>query len=118
MIATIYGIANCDQVRRTRAWWAEAGRNGVFCDLRRAPLSADHLDRWIAAVGVDRLLNRQGTTWRKLDDSARASAEAIDGARALMQAQPTLIKRPVVEIGEHIIVGFDPVAWTAALENS
>lgn len=117
MNVAIYGIANCDQIRRARTWWRDAGHAVHFVDVRREALTAERLDRWIAAVGIDRLLNRQGRTWRMLDDATRAQAQTPSHARDLMLAHPTLIKRPVVEIGAAVIVGHEPLAWTTALER-
>lgn len=105
---TLYGIVNCDTVKKSRAWVTDAGRTYAFHDFKRDGLSEALLDRWIAAVGVQTLVNRKGTTWRRLGDAARASAEDPVAARALLLAQPSLVKRPVVDWPDGTVsVGFD-----------
>jgi len=109
MALIVYGIANCDTVKRARAWLADHGAVVQFHDFKKAGVPADQLGGWIAAVGWQRLLNRQGSTWRKLDDSAKAAVVDAASARALMLAQASVIKRPVVAWpGGEITVGFDP----------
>lgn len=108
MTITLYGIPNCDTVKRARAWLAEHGLAVQFHDFKKAGVPADRLDAWMAAAGWQRLLNRQGTTWRKLDAAAQAAAADQAGARVLMLAQSSVIKRPVVEWADgSITVGFD-----------
>lgn len=108
---TLYGIPNCDTVKRARAWLAEHGVSHHFHDFKKAGVPPERLDAWLAAAGWERLLNRQGTTWRKLAPADQARVTGPDGARALMLAQPSVIKRPVVEWGKGVSVGFDPQAW-------
>jgi arsenate reductase len=95
---TLYGIPNCDTVRKARAFLDERGAAHAFHDFRRQGLGPERLDAWLASPVAGRLLNRQGTTWRGLPeaDKARATAEPAK-ARALLLAQPSLVKRPVVE---------------------
>lgn len=113
-MTTVYGIPNCDSVKKARAWLLAAGHDHAFHDFKRAGLTADLLDRWIAAAGWERVLNRKGTMWRRLDDAARASAIDAASARALMLAQPSLVKRPVVEWGDGTVtVGFDAERFAA-----
>ncbi len=110
--AVVYGIVNCDTVRRARARLAEHGVDFAFHDLRRAGVPPARLDAWLAAVGWERLLNRQGTTWRKLDDATKAAVTDAASARALMLAQPSVIRRPVVEWPDGTTtVGFDAGDW-------
>jgi Spx/MgsR family transcriptional regulator len=110
--ATLYGIANCDTVKRARAWLAEHGRACTFHDYQKAGVPQDKLDAWIARLGWEPLVNRQGTTWRKLDAAARASVTDAHGAKALMLRQPSVIKRPVVEWADgSVTVGFDAADW-------
>ena len=114
---TLYGIPHCDTVKKARAWLAERGAPVAFHDFKKQGVPADHLARWIDAVGWQKLLNRQGTTWRKLDAAAQASVINAASATALMQQQPSVIKRPVVEwqgtpAGE-VTVGFSAEAWGA-----
>jgi arsenate reductase (glutaredoxin) len=113
---TVYGIPNCDTVKRARAWLGESGVGCRFHDFKKAGVPADRLDAWFAAVGWDKLLNRQGSTWRRLDAAAQAAAGDADGARALMLAQPSVIRRPVVEWGDgRVTVGFDAGRWVEVL---
>jgi len=108
----VYGIPNCDSVKKARAWLAARGTGHVFHDFRKAGLPADRLDAWIAAAGWERVLNRKGTTWRRLDDSQRAAVVDAASARAAMLSEPSLVKRPVIEWGDgRITVGFDPAGW-------
>lgn len=113
MSATIvYGIPNCDSVKRARAWLAEHGIDYRFHDFKKAGVPAARLDAWLAAAGWERLLNRQGTTWRRLDEAVRAAVADAASARALMLAQASVIKRPVIEWGDGAItVGNDPQAF-------
>ena len=108
----VYGIPNCDSVKKARAWLAARGTGHVFHDFRKAGLPSDRLDAWIAAAGWERVLNRKGTTWRRLDDSQRAAVVDAASARAAMLSEPSLVKRPVIEWGDgRITVGFDPAGW-------
>jgi arsenate reductase (glutaredoxin) len=111
----LYGIANCDTVKRARACLAAQGLACVFHDFKKAGVPADRLDAWMQAVGWERLLNRQGTTWRKLPDAERAAVVDAATARALMLAHPSVIKRPVVDWPPGTItVGFDGRSWPPA----
>lgn len=106
---TVYGIPNCDTVKKARAWLTAQGHEAAFHDYKKQGVPADRLDAWIQAVGWEVLVNRQGTTWRKLDDASKAAVVDAASARALMVAQPSLIKRPVIErAGQVIAVGFAP----------
>jgi arsenate reductase len=111
MAITLYGIPNCDTVKKARHWLAEHHVEHVFHDFRKQGVPPERLDGWMDQAG-DKLLNRQGTTWRKLDPAARAAAAERAGARALMLAQPSVIKRPVVEWESgQVSVGFDAGGW-------
>jgi arsenate reductase (glutaredoxin) len=111
MSIVLYGISNCDTVKKARAWLAEHGVPHQFHDFRKQGVPPERLDEWIAQCGWERLVNRQGTTWRKLDAKAQASVTDAPSAKALMQANPSVIKRPVVEWPDATTVGFDPAAW-------
>ncbi|MDR2154355.1 MAG: ArsC family reductase [Burkholderiaceae bacterium] len=109
---TLYGIPNCDTVRKARAWLAVRGVEVAFHDFKKHGVPPDQLQRWIAAVGWERLLNRQGTTWRKLDAATQASVHDAASAAALLMRQPSAIKRPVVEWSAGgVTVGFAPDDW-------
>ncbi len=109
MKTTLYGIPNCDTVKRARAWLVEHEVDYAFHDFKKAGVPEDRLGAWMDALGWEKLLNRAGTTWRKLDAATQAGAADAAGARALMLAQASVIKRPVVEWADgRITVGFKP----------
>ena len=116
MALTVYGIPNCDTVKKARAWLDAHGVAYRFHDFKKQGVPADRLDGWIAQVGWEKLVNRQGTTWRKLDPALQASVKDAASAKALMLSQASVIKRPVVEWGGRTTVGFDPAGW-ALLAN-
>ena len=108
---TLYGIPNCDTVKRARAWLVERGVAHEFHDFKKAGVPEARLDAWLAALGWETLLNRQGTTWRKLPDATREAVIDAASARAVMLAHPSAIKRPVVEWPDgRVTVGFDASA--------
>ena len=116
MTPILYGLANCDTVKRARAWLAGQGVAVQFHDFKKAGVPAPALDAWITALGWERLINRQGSTWRQLDDASRAAVVDAASASALMQAQPSVIKRPVVAWPDGgFSVGFDPEAFATRL---
>lgn len=102
---TVYGIRNCDTCRKALKWLAAEGMEHRFHDFRADGLDAARLRGWVAELGWERLLNRRGTTWRKLPEADRAEIAEADAIR-LMAAQPTLIKRPVLDTGNARMVGF------------
>ncbi len=113
MTTTLYGIPNCDTVKKARTRLAAGGHDHVFHDYKKAGVDPARLDDWIARVGWEVLLNRAGTTFRALDAADKADIDAAKAAR-LMVAHPSLIKRPVVEHGDALLVGFKPAEWDAA----
>ena len=104
----LYGISNCDTVKRARAWLAEQGIEVHFHDFKKGGVPEDRLKVWLKTVGWETLLNRTGNTWRGLSDSARAAVVDSSSAQQLMLVQPSVIKRPVVEWegGVRVTVGF------------
>lgn len=111
---TLYGIANCDTVKKARAWLAAQGAPYVFHDFKKSGVSAEQLACWSQAVGWQALLNRRGTTWRRLDAATQAGVQDEASASALMRQHASLIKRPVVEWEDgRVSVGFDAADWAA-----
>jgi arsenate reductase (glutaredoxin) len=108
---TVYGIPNCDTVKKARAWLSERGVASVFHDFKKQGVPPDRLDAWLAELGWQTVLNRKGTTWRKLDAATQAAVVDVASAKALMLAQASVIKRPVVEWGGRLTAGFDSVQW-------
>ncbi len=117
---TVYGIPNCDTVKKSRTWFTDQGLEVRFHDFKKQGVPGDRLPAWMAAAGWQKLVNRQGTTWRKLPEPTQAGVTDNDSAAALMQEQPSVIKRPVVEWHHggqtHISVGFAPEQWQAWLK--
>ncbi|HEU4820241.1 MAG TPA: ArsC family reductase [Qipengyuania sp.] len=109
-----YGIPNCDTVKRARAWLAAGGLAYRFHDYKKDGADPVKLTRWADAAGWETLLNTRGTTFRKLPEADRASIDR-NKALALMEAHPSLIKRPVVEHPGGLLVGFDADRWAQAL---
>jgi Spx/MgsR family transcriptional regulator len=114
---TLYGIPNCDTVKKARAWLTANAQPHTFHDFKKAGVPADRLAAWSQAVGWDKLLNRQGTTWRKLDAATQASVVDAASAQAVMQAHASTIKRPVVEWADaSTTVGFSADAWAQRIQ--
>jgi arsenate reductase (glutaredoxin) len=111
MQITLYGIPNCDTVKKARAWLDAQGLAYGFHDFKKTGVPAERLDRWMQQLGWEKLLNRQGTTWRKLDAAEQAEVKDAASARALMLLQPSVIKRPVVEWDLDTTVGLFPDDW-------
>jgi Spx/MgsR family transcriptional regulator len=112
MTITLYGIPKCDTVKKARAWLQANGTDAQFVDFKKGGVPPLRLDAWLASVSWETLLNRKGTTWRKLSDEVREAVVDAASARALMLEQPSVIKRPVVEWDRgDITVGFDATAW-------
>ena len=107
----LYGIPNCDTVKKARAWLVEHGQDHRFHDFKKQGVPPEQLARWVRAAGWEKLLNRKGTTWRKLDAATQAAVVDAASAQALMLANPSVIKRPVVDWGQDITVGFDAADW-------
>lgn len=114
MTITLYGIPNCDTVKRARGWLEDHDIPYQFHDFKKAGVPAARLPAWLKAVGWQTLVNRKGTTWRKVDEATREGVTDDASASALMTAQPSVIKRPVVEWADGAItVGFDVADWAA-----
>ena len=104
---TIYGIKNCDTMKKARVWLDEHGVEYAFHDYKAEGVDKPTLERWAKAVGWEVLLNRAGTTFKKLPDKDRENI-AEKKAIALMEAQPSMIKRPVLDVGGKLTIGFKP----------
>jgi len=115
MAYTLYGIRACDTMKKARAWLDAHSVDVTFHDYKLAGIDADTLRRWIAAKGWETVLNRAGTTFRKLPEADRADLDA-DKAIRLMVASPSMIKRPVLEGEGHLIIGFKPDSYSALTE--
>lgn len=113
---TLYGIKSCDTMKRARAWLERHGVAYEFHDYKTAGIDREHLTRWAQEVGWETLLNRAGTTFRKLSDQDKAD---IDERKAinLMLAQPSMIKRPVLQLSDRILVGFKPDIYSSSLST-
>ena len=112
---TVFGIPNCDTVKKARQWLADHGQDYQFHDFKKQGVPSDLLPVWQKAAGWEPLVNRKGTTWRKLDAATQASVTDAASAQALMLAQASVIKRPVVQWSADtadISVGFDSEAWS------
>ncbi|MFM5924718.1 MAG: arsenate reductase [Novosphingobium sp.] len=114
MSITLYGIPNCDTVKKARTWLDAHGIAYAFHDYKKAGADPARLAVWCKAAGWEKLLNRAGTTLRKLPDAAKADLDEAK-AIALMVANPSCIKRPVVEYPGGLLVGFNQSEWEAAL---
>jgi arsenate reductase (glutaredoxin) len=108
---TVYGIPNCDSVKKARVWLSDHGVDYVFHDFKKQSVSPEAVDLWLQHASWDVLVNRKGTTWRKLDPALQASVVDNASARALMLEHASVIKRPVVVRGQTVVVGVNPEAW-------
>ncbi len=114
MTLTMYGIKNCDTIKKARAWLDAHAIAYAFHDYKTAGVDAARLARWIEAEGWETVLNRAGTTFRKLPDADKQDLDA-GKATALMLAQPSMIKRPVLEHPGGLLIGFKPERYAQAL---
>jgi len=113
---TIYGIPNCDTMKKARTWLESHGVAYVFHDYRKQGLEPEQLDGWVKKLGWEVLLNKAGTTFRKLPDADKKNLDA-GKAMVLMLAHPTMIKRPVLDLGGRLLVGFKPEVYAEALSQ-
>ena len=114
MDITLYGIPNCETVKKARVWLDERGVRYVFHDYKKAGIDEATLRGWVEELGWERVLNRAGTTFRALPDADKADLDADEAIR-LMLAQPSMIKRPMLDLGDRRIAGFKPDIYEAAL---
>ena len=111
----LYGIPNCDTVKKARVWLDAAGKAYTFHDYKKEGADPDRIAGWIAAAGLDVVVNRKGTTFRALSDADKARAADAATAPALLAANPSVIKRPIAEHDGGLLVGFKADDWAAAL---
>ena len=105
-MTTLYGISNCDTCRKAKNWFNENRIIFDFFDFRKNELNQTKIETWIDSIGLDKLINRRGTTWRNLPDELRDQIHGPENVDVLNQF-PTLMKRPIIEIDDHFLVGFD-----------
>ena len=106
MTITVYGLANCDTVKKARKWLDSRRISYRFHDFKKGGLTQDRAAEWIAELGVEKVVNKRGTTWRKLDPAIQESVTA-ESAPAILASQSSLVKRPVIDLGEMRLIGFD-----------
>ena len=116
MTITIYGIKACDTMKKARTWLDEHGVEYTFHDYKTSGIDTASLARWSKQVGWETLLNRSGTTFRKLPDAQKTGLDERK-ALALMLAQPSMIKRPVLEMGARVLVGFKPEVYAKGVRS-
>lgn len=114
---TLYGIPNCDTVKRARAWLEARDVGYTFHDFKKQGVPPDALAAWVAAVGWETLVNRKGTTWRQLDPAVRETVVDAASAQRALREHPSLVKRPVVEWPGGVTVGFDEAVFNARLSR-
>lgn len=107
----MYGIKNCDTVKKARSWLDLHGIAYDFVDFKKSPPNADQVALWRNTLGVNSVLNRRGATWKKLTASEQSSADSTQGAIAIMVTHPSAIKRPIIETGSDFLIGFDEAAY-------
>ncbi|MGE0097973.1 MAG: ArsC family reductase [Hydrogenophaga sp.] len=111
-MTTLYGIPNCDTVKKARTWLTAHGVDHQFHDFKKQGVPAEALDRWLAAAGWETIINRKGNTWRQLDAATQAGVSDAASARTVALANPSVIKRPVVQWNDGAItVGFIASDW-------
>lgn len=102
---TLYGIPNCDSIKKARKWLKDNGKDYSFHDYKKQGVPEKELRRWVKQLGWETLFNKRGTSWRKLDEETRASVNE-DSAIQIMLDNPSIIKRPVLSSGKTLLVGF------------
>lgn len=118
MKARLYGIHNCDTVKQARAWLDTQGVETEFHDFRTAGISPERIASWLKHTNWETLLNRRGQTWRNLPDAKKIKVKDSISAVALMLESPTLIKRPVLESGTRLLVGFDVGSYASLFKKT
>ncbi len=114
---TLYGIPNCDSVKKARVWMQAQQVEHDFHDFKKQGVPEDALDTWLDQVGWEALVNRKGTTGRQLDPAAQAAVQDRVSARRQLLVTPSLIKRPVVMRGQQVVVGVNPSGWEDVIQG-
>lgn len=114
---TVYGIANCDTIKKTKAWLNEIGLDYEFHDYKKQGLSAELAQRMVAELSLEKVINTRGTTWRKLPETEKNSLSA-ENAVELMLRENSLIKRPIIEADGKLLVGFDDTTRHALIAKA
>lgn len=104
-LVRLHGIANCDTVRKAKKWLDTQSIDYQFIDFRKDGIELTDVEKWVAKAGLEKVLNKRGTTWRKLSE-AQQNFSTEQEALKLLTTEPTLIKRPVLEFGDHVEIGF------------
>ncbi len=115
MSIVVYGISNCDQVRKARRWLEAQHLKFVFHDVRKDGLSAAQVQPWLEALGWEKVVNKRSTAWRALSEEDKAQMDDHHALKHIL-ATPTLIKRPLLAVNEHYLPGFNETAWREALQ--
>ena len=113
-MVVLYGIPNCDKVRAARKWLKAHNIEHRFHDFRKDGVTGEQLGDWSKKLGQDALINRRGTTWRQLPESTRTNMDGEEAIR-IMQSQPSIIKRPILETDTRLLSGFSDSEWREAL---
>jgi arsenate reductase (glutaredoxin) len=118
MTIHMYGIPNCDTVKKARAWLVKQGIETIFHDYKKEGADPEQIARWISVAGLDAVLNRRGTTFRGLSDTQKRDAEDRHKAVALLVQNASMLKRPIIEHPGGLLVGFKEDEWGATLLSS
>lgn len=102
----VFGITNCDSVKKARKWLDQAGKSYEFIDFRKSEPTEEQIAYWVSRLSIDKVLNKRGTTWRKLSDAEKSQTDTTKLIKLMVQ-QPTLIKRPIIETDSELLIGFD-----------
>ncbi len=116
MSVTVYGIRNCDTIKKTRRWLDDNGISYEFHDYKKSGIDEATLKQWATKIDWGKLINRRGTTWRKLDDADQKDI-TLSKAIKLMQKNTSLIKRPVIQHGDNVLVGFDEAEFAEQFDS-
>lgn len=112
----LYGITNCSTVKKARAWLEAREIPYTFVDFKKTPPDEKQVAHWAKVLGADAVVNRRGTTWRKLDAATQTRADTAAGAVAVLVEHPSAIKRPVIENGKELLIGFDEAQYARSLK--